>query len=196
MHPKIKILKGGLDFESERKAHLWHFAPRWPGSHPKAMRPEDLMAKIRCAHDLTYDGGHLVLWMPAAQLHKTKFDPLGMVVPWVPASTIISGISPISIGFVYSKSDPKTANWGCKLILDTCGRNGPNSSLTIKWLLEQLCTHGPVFDPWAHRSAQLAQWCRRFGIGYRGHIRGKENRASARKILAQIELPGIQTTLL
>lgn len=198
MTPKIKILKGGLDFEGEQKAHLWHFVPRWPGSHPKAYTAHDLQAKIRRAYDLTGPGGHLVLWMPASQLHKTVFDPLGMIKPWEPVSTIISGVSPISIGFIYQKGDSnKAANWGCKLILDMQGRHGPSSSLAMKWIVDKLCAgSGPVFDPYADKSATLAQWCRRRGVSYQGHIRGKANREAARKVLAQIELPGIQVPLL
>lgn len=193
---KVKICKGMFDFEGERKAHLWNFAPRWPG-HPKAFTPQDLESKIRRAYDLTYAGGFLVLWMPATQLHRTQFDPLDMTAPWTAMSTIISGANPISIGFVYGKGFQRAADWGCKLILDTQDRHGANSSLTVKWVLERLCSHGgPVFDPYADRSARLAQWCRRLGIGYRGHIRGKKNREAARKVLAQIELPGIQTNLL
>lgn len=195
MTPKIKILKGGLDFEGDQKAHLWHFAPRWPGTHPKAYTAQDLQAKIQRAYDLAYKGGHLILWMPSTQLHKTAFNPLSAAAPWKSIGTVISGASPISIGFIYAR-DPQSDR-GCKLILDTQGHHGPSSSLTMRWLVEQFCVQGgPVCDPYAHRSAQLAQWCRRRGISYQGHIRGKANRESARKILAQIELPGIQIQLL
>ncbi len=188
MTTKIIIQKNKWDFNRNHKAQLWNFSPRFP--IPDAAALERVLAKI---YENTNEDGYLLFWMPAAQLHRVSFDPVRMVGEWVPIGTLLSGVNPIYVGYAYVRRRRPGLDFGCKLILDVEGRAGVSSSLTAKWVLERFCEHGgPVFDPYAHSSAQLAQWCRRLGIGYRGHIDSKKNREVARKILAQIELPAVQ----
>ncbi len=200
-HAVVKLENGAFDFGKPLgwiDIQLWNFAPIWPGRAKARLDPEKLERQLQRAYEVTKPQGLLILWMPATELHRTPFDPLDNCGHWTAMSTIISGSKPIHIGYVYSKGHNQTANWGCKLILDTEGHRGPSSSLAMKWLLDTFMDSksGFVADPYAHKSATLAQWCRRLNIPYWGYIRGKKNFEAAQKILAQVELPGIQQALL
>lgn len=199
-HATVSLDRGTLELDKilHTDVKLWHLAPIWPGREKARINAGELERLIKGVYELTRPQGLMVLWMPAAELHRTPFDPLDMVGNWTAMSTIISGSKPIRIGYVYSKEHNRTADWGCKLILDTEGRQGPSSSLTMKWLLDTLVDgkDGCVVDPYAHRSVTLAQWCRRLNIPYHGFIRGKNGFEAAQKRLAQVELPGIQQQLL
>lgn len=191
------------DEHKNHSVRLWNMAPIWPGRPRAKLTAKRLNEQITEAYNLTSPTGFMVLWMPAVELHRTPFDPIEMAYHWTAMSTVLSGMRPLHIGYVYCKGFDITADWGSKLILDNTGR-GPSSSLTMKWLLEKLFTigntgvmsSGLVVDPYAHRSVQLAKWCRRFNIQYRGYIRSKKGFEAAQEALAQIELPGIQQALL
>jgi hypothetical protein len=200
-HAVVKLERGTFNFDRPLgwiDIQMWHFAPIWPGRAKARIDPAELERQLSRAYEKTAHQGLLVLWMPASELHRTPFDPLDNCSHWTAMSTIISGSNPVYIGYIYSKGRNQAANWGCKLILDTEGRKGPSSSLTMKWLLETLMDSedGFVIDPYAHKSATLAQWCRRLNIPYWGCIRGGKNCEAAKKMLAQVELPGIQQSLL
>lgn len=202
-HVIVKLERGAFNFDrldwvGWDDIRLWNFAPVWPGREKARINPTELERQLKRAYERAAPQGLLVLWMPATELHRTPFDPLDNCGHWTAVSTIISGFKPIHIGYVYSKGHNRAANWGCKLILDTEGHRGPSSSLTVKWMLETLKkgSAGPVIDPYAHKSATLAQWCRRLNIPYWGFIRGGREFMAADKALAQVELPGIQQPLL
>ena len=199
-HAIVKLEKGSFSFDgqSDMDIRLWHFAPIWPGRQKARVDAKGLERQLKRAYELTRPQGLLVLWIPAVELHRTPFDPLDMAGSWTAMSTIISGSKPIYIGYVYCKGHSSAADWGSKLILDTESHRGPSSSLTMKWLLDTLMDKetGFVVDPYAHKSATLAQWCRRLNIPYWGCIRGKKGFEAAQKTLAQVELPGIQQPLL
>jgi len=200
-HAVVKLEKGNFDFDrslDQLGIRLWHLAPIWPGRSKARISAKELERQLKRAYEATAPQGLLVLWMPATELHRTPFDPLDMVGRWTAMSSIISGSNPVHIGYVYSKGRNLIADWGCKLILDTQGRQGSSSSLTMKWLLETLMDghEGAVADPYAHKSATLAQWCRRLNIPYLGNIRGSRSFEAAQRVLAQVELPGIQQPLL
>ena len=200
-HALIKLNRGDFNFDSPLgwlPTRLWNFAPVWPGRAKARLGPKGLERQLQRAYEVTESQGVMVLWMPAAELHRTPFDPLDDCGHWTAMSTIISGSKPVYIGYVYSKGYNQAANWGCKLILDTEGNRGPSSSLAIKWLLETFMEgkEGLVVDPYAHKSATLAQWCRRFNVPYWGCVKGKGGFETAQKALAQVELPGIQQALL
>ncbi len=194
-HAVIKLEHGSVDFSNlPVQITLWHFAPRWP-DHPKALlTPQKLSSQLKRAYMAAVPASHMVLWMPASYLHCTSFDPLSMAKPWHCFSTLISGAEKPTIGYVYS-TNRSPDGWGNEVLFDARGR-GPTSSLAVKFILERAHDGGVVVDPFANRSATLATWCRRLNIPYCGYIRGKKNHASATKVLEQVELPGIQTSLL
>jgi len=192
----IEIMRGSLDFSRlpNTRIGLWHFAPRWP-DHPKArVTATKLASEIKQAYMATDPLSFFILWMPASYLHRTSFDPLSMAKPWHCFSTIISGAQKPTIGYVYA-TNPSIRGWGNTVIFDNEGR-GPTSSITVKFLLDRLNFDGAILDPYASQTAKLAVWCKRWNIPYWGYIRGKKSHASARRILKQIELPGIQQSLL
>ena len=196
-HATIKLERGSVDFTSlpVERISLWHFAPRWP-NHPKArLTAQELAAQLKRAYMAAVPSAHMVLWMPASYLHYTSFDPLAMAKPWNCFSTLISGADKPTIGYIYS-TNPGARGWGSEVLFDARGR-GPSSSGSMKLILDRLdTTGGSILDPYAHKSATLAMWSRRWNIPYWGYIHGKKNYESARKVLEQVELPGIQTSLL
>ena len=171
---------------------IWNLAPVWPGRAKAKLTPDDLTELLNEAYGRSADRAHLVLWMPASELHQTEFDPLGDCGPWLPMATVLSGSHPLHIGFVYSRSRSKV-DWDTKLILDQKGARGPSSSKTMKFLLERLGdVVGPIVDPFAHKSAVLPIWARRMGYRYVGYTASKKAYGDIVKALAQVELPGIQ----
>lgn len=182
---------------------LWNLAPVWPGKEKAELNEWDLNMLIRAIYNRSSEYGHMVLWMPAAALHNSLFDPVSMCGPWTPASTVISGSYPIHIGYVYSRAhagysagDKSDRYWGTKLILDEKGKRGSSSSLAMKFLLQRLrIGKGLIVEPFAHRSATLALWSRRLGHEYVGYTGSKKAYAEITKELAQAELPGIQMEL-
>jgi hypothetical protein len=190
-----EIRKSRFKFEKDdpKEVGLWNFAPIWPGRDKARLDEIQLARLIQEAYYRTTTGGHLILWMPATELHRTPFDPVEMCLAWSRRATIISGSDPIHIGYVYSKGGPSRARWTTKLILDERGKRGPNSSHAVKFVLETLLPDGGfVVDPYAHKSGILPIWCRRLGISYRGHAASKASYQAISKGLAQVELPGIQ----
>lgn len=198
-HAAIKLEHGSFDFDNlpMKRIAMWHFAPRWP-DHPKArLSPSGLSSQLERAYRAAVPLGRMVLWMPSSYLHCTSFDPLTMAKPWNCFSTVMSGSDRPVIGYVYS-TNADAEGWGNTMIWDAAGR-GPSSSVAMKFILDRLCidgTQGFVVDPYAHRDAILTTWCRRWNIPYWGRIRGKKNYANAAKVLEQVELPAIQTSLL
>ncbi len=182
---------------------LWNLSPVWPGKEKADLNEWDLHVLIRAIHRRSSEYGHMVLWMPAASLHNSPFDPVSMCGPWTPVSTVISGSYPIHVGYVYSRayagysaSDKTDRYWGTKLLLDEKGSRGASSSLAMKFLLKRLrIGSGLIVEPFAHRSATLALWARRLGHEYVGYTASKKAYGEIAKRLAQAELPGIQLDL-
>ncbi len=196
MKVKIHKLKFRFDKHDPRSVSLWNFAPIWPGRDKARLSEIQLARLIEEAYYRTANGGHLLLWMPASELHRTPFDPVDMCLAWSPRATIISGSDPVHIGYLYSKGGPSRARWTTKLILDERGNRGPSSSKAVKFVLETLLPNeGSVVDPYAHKSGTLAIWCRRMGISYQGYTASKAGYQEISKRLAQVELPGIQTDI-
>jgi len=191
---KTKLYRANFSMEKLKAEHVsfWNVAPVWPGRGKAKLTEKDLSALLDEAYSRSADHAHMVLWMPASELHISLFDPMGDAGPWLLQATVLSGSHPLHIGFVYSRSRPKV-DWDTKFILDTNGRRGPSSALTMKFLLSRLGdTVGTIVDPFAHKSAALPIWARRFGIRYVGYQASKRSYASMVKTLAQVELPGIQ----
>lgn len=175
---------------------LWNIAPVWPGRPKAKLTEQGLCDLVREAYARSSNNAHMILWMPASELHRSEFDPISMCDPWISQSTIFSGGNPLHIGFVYARSQSKV-DWDTKLILDAKGRRGPSSPKTMRFALDKLGDiKGPVVDPFAHRSAVLPIWTRRKGIRYVGFTSSKKSYNSIVKALAQVELPGIQLTVL
>ena len=204
----VRLKKGSFKWDkpSEHNQHfvrLWNMAPVWPGRPKATITSKKLNEEITEAYNLTTNQGFMILWMPATELHRSPFDPIEMVYHWTAMSTIFSGADPMYVGYVYCKGFNLNADWENKMILDNTGR-GPSSSMTMKWILESLfkmgktdsLSSGLVVDPYAHKSVQLAKWCRRLNIRCRGYIRSKKRFDEANRTLAQIEVPGIQEGLL
>ena len=176
-----------------KNVNFWNFAPVWPGRERARLEPKEFSRQIRSAINYTAPGGHLVLWMPASELHRTPVDPVAMH-PWITQGTLISGSYPVHIGYIYSAGNTGLVKWDTKLILDSRGKRGANSSLAMRFLLESLllAPQSLVVDPYASKSAILPTWCRRMGISYRGYIASSKLYEEAEKRLAQVEIPGIQ----
>jgi len=171
---------------------IWNLAPVWPGRTKAKLTDDQLVTLLDDAYSRSADRAHLVLWMPASELHQSLFDPVNMSGPWVLAGTVFSGSDPMHIGFVYARSRSRV-DWDTKLILDVKGRRGPSSSKTMKFLLERLGDiAGPIVDPFAHKSAVLPIWARRMGFRYVGYTASRKAYGDIVKALAQVELPGIQ----
>ena len=179
------------------KVSLWNLAPlSWPGARNSKMNDRDLEALMVEALRHSAKPAHLVLWMPAKELHRTLFDPLTMSGRWSPIGTILSGSDPLHVGYVYSNSR-SWVDWATELILDGKGARGPNSTKTIKFMLDELGDHsGVIVDLFAHRSAVLPCWSRRLRHRYVGYTRSKKTFSSIVTALAQVELPGIQLSCL
>lgn len=189
-----KLYRKRFSIESCDAEHvsIWNIAPVWPGRSKAKLSAKQLADLMDGAFSRSADHGHLVLWMPASELHQTPFDPLDMCGPWIPSATILSGSAPLHIGFVYSRSRSK-ASWETKLILDERGKRGPSSSLTVKFMLENLGdVVGPIVDPFAHSSAILPKYARIQGFRYVGYTASKKAYREIANKLAQVELPGIQ----
>lgn len=189
---KLYRARFSMDRLSEKQISIWNVAPIWPGRSKTQMSERQLAALMEEAYNRSSDKAHLILWMPASELHQTPFDPLDMCGPWLPMATLLSGSDPLHIGYLYARSRSKV-DWDTRLILDERGKRGPNSSKTVKFLLECLGDiDGAIIDPFAHRSAVLPIWARRMGIRYVGYTASKKGYQMMVKALAQVELPGIQ----
>ena len=191
---KTELYRSRFSMEklAEKHVSIWNIAPVWPGRAKAKLTEGGLEDLMSDTYNRSADRAHLILWMPASELHQTPFDPLDMCGPWLPMATVLSGSDPLHIGYVYARSRSKV-NWDTKLILDERGKRGPSSSKTVKFLLERLGDIvGPVVDPFAHRSAVLPIWARRKGFRYVGYTPSKKTYATMVKALAQEELPGIQ----
>ena len=202
-----RLKKGGFKWGDkgrwDQKVDLFSMQPKWPGTYKANLDVDGLMNMLVAAYSLSKPDGCMVLWMPASKLHCSEFDPVTHVPRWKAMGTIFSGTGAMAIGFVYCKTYNSRLQIGAKQLLDTTG-TGPSSSITMRWMLEKVFQFGDglvmrkglVVDPYAHQSAQLAIWCRRMGLAYRGYMRSKKLFEAANAGLAQIELPGIQEELL
>jgi len=191
---KTELYRSRFSMEklSEKQVSFWNIAPVWPGRDKAKMTEKELADLLGNAYNRSADRAHLVLWMPASELHISLFDPMGDSGPWLLQATVFSGSHPLHIGFVYSRSRSKV-DWETKLILDAKGRRGPSSPLAMKFLLERLGdTVGPIVDPFAHKSSVLPIWARRFSMRYVGYTASKKAYGQMVRALAQVELPGIQ----
>lgn len=185
------------DPDLDDKVSLWNLAPpSWPGARGSKMNDRDLEALMAETFRHSAERAHLVLWMPAKELHRTPFDPLTMSGLWSSIGTILSGSDPMHIGFVYANSH-SWVKWTTKLILDGKGKRGPNSTKAVKFVIDELGDlSGPIVDLFAHRSAVLPSWSRRLRHRYIGYTRSKKSFSSIVTALAQVELPGIQLSCL
>lgn len=176
---------------------LWNFQPRWPGTDKAKLSEANLSDQLRLAYDHSMDGTGLMLWMPARMLHRSSWDIWEDAAPWVPASTLVSGFGDsLRIGILYGKKKLLRA-WEYRQIDDTVG-SGSTSSLTVKWLLDELFPDGggTVMDPYAHSKGVLASYCRRQGVEYVGYMQSKKGYEAIKKVLAQVEFPEVQIDLL
>jgi hypothetical protein len=199
----VEIHRGGLvRSEIPHGVNLWNIAPRWPGRSKAKLTNEGLSNLLELAFEKTVRAGFLLLWVPAIELHRSSWAIWEDARPWRPVSTLVSGMGhSLKIGILYSK-DIKHAQanvaWGYHCIHDFSKRSGPTSSESVKWVLDRVLPNGGgiVVDPYANRQAIFATYCRRYQIGYLGYIRSKKGYEQAQKVLAQVELPLVQTELL
>lgn len=202
----VEIRKGG--FEKEKKlpfgVNLWNISPKWPTQSKSRLTEEKLSRLLETAYDQTVKGGFLMLWMPAAEFHRAlpHWNVADDAAPWEPISTLVSGMgNTLKVGVMYGKGVDVLRSpipWGYHCIHDFGKRAGSTSTLTVKWMLERVFPNGGgglVVDPFAHRKAVLATYCRRRRIRYLGYIRSKKGYRAAQKVLAQVELPGLQMSL-
>jgi hypothetical protein len=168
---------------------FWNIAPVWPGRKAATLTGLALSELIRAAYYRSSVKAHMVLWMPAIELHMTPFNPVEMCDPWTPMATLISGSDPIHIGYVYCHTESRV-DWNTKLILDEKGKRGASSSFATKFLLRSLGREdSPLVDPFAHESATVPVWARRFGIPYIGYTGSKKVFKAISETLVQTELP-------
>lgn len=174
---------------------LWVLSPVWPGRSKAKVSAGQLQDFISQCHHNSTRNAHLVLWMPSSELHRTPFNPIDMAGFWLPKAVIVSGSNPLQIGYVYAKGY-SPVKWHTKLVLDDRKKRGMSSSKTVRLMLDELLdTKGFVADPFAHDSACLPIWCRRLGLQYTGSVTSKKSYRSMVKLLAQVELPGIQLSM-
>ena len=199
----VEIVKGRFENEKELpQVNLWNFAPKWPSRDGARMSEADLSDRMLLAHEHTVSDGFLMLWMPASELHVSTWDMWEDAEPWVPVSTLVSGRGRyLKIGVLYGKGGARVRDpriWGYEHIIDHDPRAGHTSSLTIKWLLDRLFPHGGgvLCDPYAHRSGVLATYCRRHAVRYIGFIQSQKGYGALEKVLAQVEIPAVQASLL
>lgn len=168
---------------------LWNIAPVWPGRMAATLTAPELSDLVKAAYYRSSVKSHMVLWMPALELHQTPFSPSEMCDPWAPMATLISGSDPLHIGYVYCHTESRV-DWNTRLILDEKGKRGASSSAAIKFILKSLGrTDSPLVDPFAHESAVVPIWARRFGIKYIGYTASKKIYKAVVKELSQAELP-------
>ena len=139
---------------------------------------------------------YAVLWLKPTWFGNSRFT-WPEFKRWIPHSSLVSGSGEnICIGIILSNQLVKDKRlWGDnKNIWSVQG--GSKSSETCKWLLDRLMPDGEgiVVDPYA-QSADLASWCKRLNVEYRGYTENQELRDKIEKALAQLELPGIQEVL-
>lgn len=189
---------------SNRSVSLWNISPaRWPGSPGSILAPKSLGKMISSAYDYTRSGGHLVVWMPSRELHRTEVDLLRGMGKWTVQATILSGSDKgMSIGYIYSKG-PTPIEFDSEMLLDECDKRGPSSSHAMRFLLDNLVTHKSglqyeeqiVVEPSISRSGQMALWSRRSEVKYIGYTTSETTFEVVKEKLAQVELPGIQVRL-
>lgn len=194
---KLYRTKSPMEKFIGKDIRLWNFAPPWPKSYRSNIDPDELSDMVSLAYSVSNPNAHMVLWMPARELYRTHFDPVSMCKPWKPKATIFSGSSTMSVGYVYSHTYPRV-DWYYKHIIDEYRKCGPSSPRAVRFILEHLgeikeCVVG---DPFAHESATLPTWTRRFGMKYIGCTPSKKSYKSIKSILSQIELPGTQLEML
>lgn len=181
---------------------LWNVSfPRWPGSPKSKIGVDKARELLKKMYGRSQAISHMVLWMPAIELHRSELDPLEDLGSWLPMATIFSGsLKRLEIGFVYAKGR-STVNWDNIIIPDDRGKCGSASSHAMKFIVERLQIKEPYYDmrrivePFVHADGQLALWSRRLGIRYVGYTSSKSNFKKVKGKLAQIELPGIQIAL-
>lgn len=188
--------QGGMD------ASLWNVSfPRWPGSSKSKIGVDKAKKMLKKMYGRSQATSHMVLWMPARELHRSDLDPLEDLDPWLPMATIFSGsLKRLEIGFVYAKGR-STVNWDNIIIPDDRGKCGSASSHAMKFIVERLQIKEPYYDmrkivePFAHADGQLALWSRLLGVHYVGYTSSKTNFKKVKGKLAQMNLPGIQIEL-
>lgn len=193
---KTKLYRKRFSMErlKTKKVSLWNIAPDWPGiSTSKSKVDAGYLAILMKESFLrSADHAHLILWMPASELHRTPFDPVTECGDWTPIATIISGSDPIHIGYVYVNSQ-SWIDWTTQFIHDARGKRGCSSSKTVKFVIEEFGDdRGPIVDVFAHSSALLPVWARRAGHRYIGYTSSKKAYIKIASSLAQVELPDIQ----
>jgi len=192
--------KFNFNIRELKNVSLWNFDPVWPRSKSESggvrLTGDKLVGQISNAYYKSLDDGHLVLWMPAAELHRAVIDPANLETPWKPQATILSGTSPIYVGYIFAKQK-SYVDWATTFIPDERSKRGPSSSKSMKFLLEKLVPNDRalVVDPYPDRSAVLPIWCRRMLISYVGYAGSKSVYQDMKKKLAQVELPGIQLSM-
>lgn len=183
---------------SGRESIFWNIAPRW-----KNVTPEKISEVTKVAYENSCSIANMVLWMPVSSFHKTDIDLISDVYGWITYGTILSGMGDqAKIGVLFGKKfylpsemEDKPIGFGYVHVVD--GKGGPASSKTVRWLLTtlNLSPNTRIIDPWAHKSATLATWARRYGLKYKGWIRSKKSFKEATEKLNQVELPGTQEEL-
>jgi len=185
------------------KVSLWNVSPpRWPGTPDAKFRPEEMALLIQRMYDFSQERAHLVLWMPAYELHQTMLQPIDDLGMWCSQATIFSGSNKgMKIGYVFARG-PTPIDWENIILPDT--RQGSRSSIAMRFLIQKLLGKQPdawvydtrrIVEPFMSGSAELALWARRSGIHYIGYTGSKKVFERVKEKLAQHELPGIQMRL-
>lgn len=171
--------KKRLERQDNMSVSLWNVSPpRWPGARKSKISPMEMESLLTAMHEHSQVSSHLVLWMPARELHRTMMDPIQDVGPWVPQATILSGsLRQMEIGYVYSKGRTGV-KWGSLIVPDDQGRCGSASSHAMRFIVERLLINDTFYydtrrivEPFVHASGQLALWSRRMAVKYVGYTK-------------------------
>jgi len=176
--------------ELPKEVDLWSLTPNFA---TKTFKDKDRFAAYADSlAERSSADANLVVW-----INVDRFGEMGFWYPsfdqWIRHGFIVSGSGDRTVmGVVFANSIEN--RWGTKVLWSPVG--GIRSSQTCRWVLKKAFrkTEGLVCDPYA-KSPDLAVWCRRFNLGYRGYTRNQAVRARIEKELAQMEIPGIQEEL-
>lgn len=179
-----EILEGG---KLPSGVHLWSITPNFS---KRRFRRHDLFCKYIDyeIYEKSSDKCNLILWMDPFRFSQIKFWYPDFD-KWIRHGIVVSGSGRrMMFGIAFSKTDGE--RWGKKIIWSENG--GQKCSHTCRWMLEK--TKGLVCDPYA-QSPVLARWCRQLSLPYAGYTKNQRVLKEIKTELAQLPIPGIQTSL-
>jgi hypothetical protein len=169
---------------------LWSLSPNFSTRQFKTMEPFSKYANGLA--ERSAKRANLIVWIGIRNFADMNFW-YPSFDQWIRHGVILSGSGDRTMmGIVFSNTGEN--RWNTKIIWSEIG--GERCSQTCRWVVRKsLSDKGKlVCDPYA-KSYQLASWCRRFNLEYRGYTGYQRVRAKIEKELAQTEIPGIQEEL-